>query len=239
MITGGSRGVGAATAALIAERGWDVAITYRNRRDEADRLCADLQERFGAQSFAVHFDLEEPDSAERAVGEILERMTRIDTLIANAGMWRGGRLVGPATASWWWRLIETNLLGTQRFVTAALPHVIQQKGSIVVMSSVVGIVGFPGDTAYASGKAALIGFARSLAKELAADGVRVNVLAPGFTETDMIAEVSEAARNQIAERTLLGRFADPVEIGRAATFLGIDATFCTGAVLSVDGGWSI
>jgi 3-oxoacyl-[acyl-carrier protein] reductase len=100
-------------------------------------------------------------------------------------------------------------------------------------------VGFPGDTAYASVKAAAVGFARSLAKELAPQGVRVNVLAPGFVDTDMTSAIPEGSRRKIADATLLGRFGTVEEIARAAVFLAEDATFCTGAVLAADGGWTL
>lgn len=119
------------------------------------------------------------------------------------------------------------------------PPALRRNASIVVLSSVVGEIGFPGDTAYAASKAGLIGLARSLAKELGRDGIRVNVLAPGFAETDMTSAVSGQARDRILDRTVLSRFATAEEVARAAVFLAEDATFCTGTVLNVDGGWSI
>ncbi|MCI2421421.1 SDR family oxidoreductase [Saccharopolyspora sp. K220] len=108
----------------------------------------------------------------------------------------------------------------------------------MIVGSAVGSVGLPGDTAYASVKAAAVGFARSLAKELAPNGVRVNVLAPGFVDTDMASAVPDASRRRIADATPLGRFGTVEEIARAAVFLSEDATFCTGAVLAADGGWT-
>lgn len=110
---------------------------------------------------------------------------------------------------------------------------------MLLISSVVGLVGHAGDTAYASAKAALVGFARSLAKEVGRDGIRVNVLAPGFVETDMTAEVSDRARNRLTDEMVLRRFGTTGEVADAAVFLAQDATYCTGTVLAVDGGWSL
>ena len=139
----------------------------------------------------------------------------------------------------WARVVECDLIGAAQLCRAALPRL--RRGispSIVLVSSVVGEIGFPGDTAYAAAKAGLTGLARSLAKEAARDHIRVNVLAPGFAETGMTAAISPAARQRIMDRTLLGRFATAAEIAQAAVFLSEDATFCTGTVLTVDGGWS-
>jgi 3-oxoacyl-[acyl-carrier protein] reductase len=111
--------------------------------------------------------------------------------------------------------------------------------SIVLVSSVVGVIGHAGDTAYAGAKSAMIGFGRSLAKEVARDGIRVNVLAPGFVSTDMTDAVPESARRRIERETVLGRFGTVDEIAKAAVFLSEDATFCTGSVLTVDGGWAL
>jgi 3-oxoacyl-[acyl-carrier protein] reductase len=140
----------------------------------------------------------------------------------------------------WWRVVEVNLKGMATLTRAALPALRHSPDpSVVLVSSVVGIIGHAGDTAYATAKAAMIGFARSLAKESRRDGVRVNVLAPGFIDTDMTAAIRETARRNIARATVLRRFGSVEEIGRAAVFLSEDATYCTGSVLAADGGWSI
>jgi 3-oxoacyl-[acyl-carrier protein] reductase len=187
----------------------------------------------------VHLDLGDRDSAVDAVQQVRSDWGRLDSLVLNAAVWDGGKLTRMDPDAWW-AVVETNLRGTAAVVRAAIPMLEQGvAASIVLVGSVVGDVGFAGDTAYASAKAALVGFARSLAKELAPKGVRVNVLAPGFVDTDMTAAVPQGSRDKIAEATLLGRFGTVDEIARAAVFLSEDATFCTGTVLAADGGWSL
>jgi len=208
---------------------------YRRARDEAEKVAAEAPDRI----LPVHFDLQHEASAAAAVEQVLVEWRRLDGAILNAGQWTGGRLTDMDPTSWW-AVVETNLRGTTALARAVLPHLARgYSPSIVFVSSVVGVIGHAGDTAYASAKAALIGFARSLAKEAAPDGVRVNVLAPGFVQTDMTDAVSPSARKGIEAATVLGRFGTVEEIAKAAVFLSEDATFCTGSVLIVDGGWSL
>jgi 3-oxoacyl-[acyl-carrier protein] reductase len=215
-----------------------VAGTYRSDPEAVARLATES----GAAAdtvLPVPVDLGDEASAERAVQAVVEHWGRLDAVVCNAGHWQGGRL-GVLDRDEWWRVVELNVRGTAAMVRAALPALAKsEQPAVVLVSSVVGLIGHPGDTAYASAKAALVGFARSLAKETADDGIRVNVLAPGFVDTDMTAAVPERSRRAIADATLLGRFGTVEEIARAAVFLCEDATFCTGAVLAADGGWSI
>lgn len=232
LVTGASRGIGAGIARLLLDRGGRVACTSRSGRSA-------VSEHAGGRALPVALDLAEPAGAEHAVERVREHWGRLDSLVLNAGVWHGGRLstMDPDT---WWEVVRTNLGGTAALVRAATGLLIGgTEPSIVLVGSVVGEVGFAGDTAYAASKAALVGFARSLAKELAPDGVRVNVLAPGFVETDMTSAVPDGSRQRIASATLLGRFGTVDEIARAAVFLADDATFCTGSVLTADGGWSL
>jgi len=183
--------------------------------------------------------LDRPDGAGRLVEQTVTELGPLCALVLNAGVWDGGRLeaIDPAA---WWSVIATNLGGAQHVVRAALPALRKGKEpSVTFISSAVGLIGFPGDTAYASVKAAMIGFARSLAKEVAPDGIRVNVLAPGFVDTDMTAAISSRARDRIAGEVVLGRFGTAEEVAKAAVFLAEDATYCTGTVLTVDGGWTL
>jgi 3-oxoacyl-[acyl-carrier protein] reductase len=235
LVSGGSRGIGAAITAALTQRGVRVGCTYRQRRDEAEKLAADAPDLV----LPVRFDLDDPPSASTAVDTVLSEWGRLDAVILNAGQWAGGRLTETDPGSWW-GVVETNLRGTVTLTRAALPHLAQGiSPSVVLVSSVVGLIGHAGDTAYASAKAALIGFGRSLAKEVARDQIRVNVLAPGFIETDMTNAVSAAARKRIEDATVLRRFGTTDEIARAAVFLSEDATFCTGSVLTADGGWAL
>jgi 3-oxoacyl-[acyl-carrier protein] reductase len=235
LVTGGSRGIGAGITRLLSARHRNIACGYRSNREAAEKLAADAPERIEP----VHYDSSLPHTADAAVAAALARWGRLDGLILNAGQWHGGRL-DTMDPQLWWRVIEGNLKGIADLTRAALPVLGRgPEPSIVLVSSVVGIIGHAGDTAYASAKAAMIGFARSLAKEVGRGGIRVNVLAPGFVETDMTAAVSERARRSIAERAALGRFGTVEEIARAAVFLSEDAGYCTGAVLTADGGWSL
>ncbi|MGD9985477.1 SDR family NAD(P)-dependent oxidoreductase [Pseudonocardia sp.] len=235
LVTGASRGIGAAIARHLLGRGIRVAGAYRSWRDPV----AELATQRPGQVLPVHLDLAAPDTLAAGVEEVHQHWGRLDTLVLNAAVWDGGRLTRMDPDAWW-RVVETNLRGTAALVRAAIPHLVTgQNPSIVVVGSVVGEIGFAGDTAYASAKAAAVGFARSLAKELASKQVRVNVLAPGFVDTDMTAAVPAGSRQAIVDATLLGRFGSVDEIARAAVFLAEDATFCTGTVLTADGGWSL
>lgn len=235
LVTGGTRGIGAGVSRELVNRSRNVAVGFRSGHEAAARL----RTRAPGQVLPVHYDLGDERTATTAVAAVLERWKRLDSLILNAGQWEGGRL-SEMDAREWWRIIELNLGGVAALTRAALPSLLRSSDpSIVVVSSVVGVIGHAGDTAYASAKAAMIGFARSLAKETGRDGVRVNVLAPGFVDTDMTAQVPLTAREGIARSTLLRRLGTVEEIARAAVFLSEDATYCTGSVLSADGGWSI
>jgi 3-oxoacyl-[acyl-carrier protein] reductase len=219
----------------LAQRGVRVGCTYRHQRDGAEKLAADAPDLV----LPVHFDLGDEDSATSAVNSVLSEWGRLDAVILNAGQWAGGRLTETDPGSWW-QVVDSNLRGTVALARAALPHLAQGiSPSVVLVSSVVGIIGHAGDTAYASAKAAMIGFGRSLAKEVARDRIRVNILAPGFVETDMTDAVPVVARKRIEAATVLNRFGTVDEIAKAAVFLSEDATFCTGSVLTADGGWSL
>jgi 3-oxoacyl-[acyl-carrier protein] reductase len=235
LVTGASRGIGAGIARHLLDRGVRVAGGYRTRREDVEKLGAAHPGRV----LPVAVDLADEASAAAAVEAVRSAWGRLDSLVLNAAVWDGGRLTKMDPAAWW-KVVEVNLRGTAALARAAIPALVDgENPSIVLLGSAVGHVGFAGDTAYASVKAAMVGFARSLAKELAPRGVRVNVLAPGFVDTDMTAAVPEASRRRISEATLLGRFGNVDEIARAAVFLAEDATYCTGAVLAADGGWTL
>ncbi|WP_326640580.1 SDR family oxidoreductase [Streptosporangium sp. NBC_01755] len=235
-MTGGARGIGQAIVAELASRGVDVMFTYRQAGAQAQAV-ADVHDGDTATVVAEPYDLLGGD-AQALAARCQQRLGGLDIVILNAGMWQGGR-IETLPPEEWWRVVETNLRGNYLLARAVLPLLRQSAaGSLVFVSSAVGIIGFPGDSAYASAKASMTGLARALAKENAG-GTRVNVLAPGFVQTDMTADISEQARNRILDRTVLGRFGTVEEIARAAVFLAEDATFCTGTVLSADGGWTL
>ncbi|NMH96620.1 SDR family NAD(P)-dependent oxidoreductase [Pseudonocardia acidicola] len=235
LVTGASRGIGAGIVRHLLDRGLRVAGTYRSGLENVKKLAA----AYPKHVLPVRLDLARRETALSAIEEVRQQWGRLDSLVLNAAVWNGGKLakIDPDA---WWSVIETNLRSAAAIVRAAIPMLVEgESPSIVLVGSVVGDVGFAGDTAYASTKAAAVGFARSLAKELAPKGVRVNVLAPGFVDTDMTAAVPDASRHKIAAATLLGRFGTVDEIARAAVFLSEDATFCTGTVLVADGGWTL
>ncbi|MEU6602829.1 SDR family NAD(P)-dependent oxidoreductase [Streptomyces flaveolus] len=235
LVTGGSRGIGAGITRELVARGRNVACGFATSREAAEKIRADAPENV----LPVRYDLDDDMTADSAVSAVLDRWGRLDALIVNAGQWDGGRLSEMEPARWW-RVVEANVGGMAALTRAALPALAHSPSpAIVLVSSVVGLIGHAGDTAYASAKAAMVGFARSLAKEVGGDGIRVNVLAPGFVETDMTAQVPPAARERIARAGILRRFGTVEEIARAAVFLSEDATYCTGSVLTADGGWSL
>lgn len=236
VVTGGSRGIGAAITRSLVGRGLRVACTYRSGKDEAYALADELGRDL---VLPVPYELGSQDSAEDLLSTVLDQWSGLDSLVLNAGVWHGGRLddLDPAL---WWRVLESNVGGAAQLARTMLPALrAGEAPSILLISSAVGIVGFPGDTAYASAKAAMTGFARSLAKEVGRDGIRVNVLAPGFIETNMTSAITGNARARILRDLVLPRFGTPEEIAAAAVFLTEDASYCTGTVLTADGGWTL
>jgi len=237
LVTGGSRGIGRDCVLQFAGRALNVAMTYHRGVDAAETVLG-MAKNLPGRVRAFPHDLLRGDATE-LVGAVVDSFGRLDSAVLNAGVWDGGRL-GELHPDTWWQVVETNLRGNYHLARAVLPSLLGSPcGSLVLVSSAVALSGFPGDTAYASAKAAMLGFARSLAHEVGAQGVRVNVLAPGFVQTDMTSAIPDSSRQRILRRTVLHRFGTAEEIARAAVFLSEDATFTTGAVLSADGGWSL
>jgi 3-oxoacyl-[acyl-carrier protein] reductase len=235
LVTGGSRGIGAAVARALHAAGATVVITYREREDAARQLTDEL----GPRCTAVRSDARDERASEALVQDVVARHGRIDTLVPNAGVWRGGRVESLPTEDWE-LVVDTSLGGAFRVVRAAVPFMrAAGHGRIVVMSSAVGLTGFPGDAAYAAAKAGLLGFVRALAKELGADGITVNGVAPGLIETDMTAEVSERSREQMLSRAAIRRVGHVDEIAAAVRYLVVDGAYVTGQTLVVDGGLTL
>lgn len=235
LVTGGSRGIGAEVVRRLAAQGTAVGCGYHSNAGRAAALAAEL----GPHVLPVRYELGSEEAAHQAVAAMTDAFGRLDAVILNAGVWDGG-LIESLDHDRWWSVVEKNVGSLSHLTRAALPSLRDAESpSILLVSSVVGLIGHAGDTAYASAKAAMVGFARSLAKEVGRDGIRVNVLAPGFVDTDMTAAVPDRARARIQTEAVLGRFGTAEEIAAAAVFLSEDATYCTGTVLSVDGGWSL
>jgi 3-oxoacyl-[acyl-carrier protein] reductase len=227
LVTGGSRGIGAAIARELAAGGAEVVLGYRTGADEADAVATEIG------GSAVQADVSSPDDAARLV----EAAGDIDVLVNNAGLTRDGLLARMPDDDWR-DVVETNLSSvfyTCRAVTR--PMMKKRGGSIVNVSSIVGIHGNWGQTNYAASKAGIIGFTKSLARELGSRGVRANVVAPGYVETRLTEVLPDEAKELMLKNTPLGRFGDPRDVARAVRFLcSDDASFITGEVMLVDGG---
>ena len=227
LVTGASRGIGRAIAAELARAGASVVIGYRSGAEEAQALAGEIGGR------AVQADVSNPEDATRLVEEAGD----VDILVNNAGLTRDGLLARMSDDDW--RIvIETNLSSvfyTCRAVTR--PMMKKRAGSIVNISSIVGVHGNWGQTNYAASKAGIIGFTKALARELGSRNVRANVVAPGYVKTALTEVLPDEATAAMVQQTPLGRVADPEEVAGAVRFLASDqASFITGEVLLVDGG---
>ena len=239
LVTGGTRGIGRAVVTALAEAGASVAFTYRASAEAADALVSEL-ETGGTEALAIQSEASDAAQAEAAVQAVLDKWGRIDALVVNAGITRDGLMI-RMTADDWQAVIDTNLTGAFHVCKAAYrPMMKQRSGSIVTLSSVVGVTGNAGQANYAASKAGLIGFTKSLAKELAGRGVRANVVAPGYIATDMTAAVSEKAMEGIEAQIPLGKAGAPEDIANAVVWLcSPRAAYVTGHVLHVDGGMAM
>jgi 3-oxoacyl-[acyl-carrier protein] reductase len=236
LVTGGSRGIGAACAELLAQAGARVAINYRVERARAEALVAQLVAR-GAQAFAIAADVAQVGEVEAMVDETIGQYGRIDVLVNNAGIWTGAP-IDEISDGEWSEMLGVNLTGTFNTIRAAVPHMKHGGGRIINVSSTAGQRGEALHAHYAATKGAIISLTKSLARELAPHGILTNCVAPGWVETDMTAsELGGARRASILAEIPLARAARPVEIAGAVLFLASDlASFVNGEVLNVNGG---
>lgn len=227
LVTGASKGIGRAIALELAGAGATVVVGYRTGRDEAEALAAEIGGR------AVQADVSDAASA----AALVEAAGDVDVLVNNAGLTRDGLLARMSDDDWH-TVIETNLSSVFYTCRAvARPMMKRRSGAIVNVSSIVGVHGNPGQTNYAASKAGIIGFTKSLARELGSRGVRANVVAPGYVRTQLTDVLPEEATAAMLTATPLGRLGDPGDVAGAVRFLCSDeASFVTGAVLLVDGG---
>ena len=231
LITGASRGIGAATARLFAQEGWDVAVNFNFSQCEAERLVHELRE-LGGKAVPIQADVSVPEEA--ALGAL-------DALVCNAGIALPQQLLTDTTDEQWHTLLSTDLDGVFYTLRAAVPGMVRQKrGAIVTVSSMWGVTGGSCEVPYSAAKAGVIGLTKSLAKELGPSQLRVNCVAPGAVDTDMNGHLSAEDLAVLGEETPLGRMGTPEEIAQAVYFLATErASFITGQVLRVDGGMVI
>lgn len=236
LITGASRGIGAATAREFARRGWGVAVNYLNHQMEAEALACEL-EGYGVPAMAVGADVADAEQVQRMVDKALEKFCQLDILVCNAGLSEIG-LVSQIDDARWRRLFAINVDGVHHCCQAVLPHMIHRKeGSIITVSSMWGQVGGSCEVAYSATKGAVIAYTKALAKELGPSGIRVNCVAPGVIDTEMNGHLSREDLEALAEETPLGRLGTPEDVARSIAFLAShEASFLTGQVIAPNGG---
>jgi len=236
VVTGGSRGIGRAIALELARRGAGVVVNYNRSAAAAADVVAAI-EAAGGQAVAVQADVSDFEPAQKLIRTALDTFDRLDVLVNNAGTTRDQLLMLMKEADWD-DVLRINLKSVFNCCKAAArPMVRKRWGRIVNVSSVVGITGQGGQTNYAASKAGIIGFTKSLAKELGARNITVNAVAPGFIPTDLTADLPDELKQKAIEVTPLGRMGKPEEVAYAVAFLASDeAAFITGEILTVDGG---
>ena len=235
LVTGGSRGIGKACAIELAKAGYEVAISYAGNEEAANKTIEELKA-LDVKAKSYKFDVANKEACTKAVEEVMAEFGRIDVLVNNAGITRDG-LFMRMNADNWEAVINTNLNSAFYMSNPVVRIMMKQRsGCIINMSSIVGVYGNAGQANYSAAKAGLIGFTKSLAKEIGSRNVRVNAIAPGFIQTDMTKGLEET---KIAEHIALNRLGNPEDIAKTVKFLAEDGTYITGQVIGVDGGLSI
>lgn len=231
LITGASRGIGAAAARLFANRGYRVAVNYHRSRREAEALAGELG------GIAVQADVSDPAQVQKMVDNVLEKFCQLDILVCNAGIAQQ-KLFGDLTDADWRHMFGVNVDGMFYTIRAVLPHFIHNKaGRIITVSSMWGQVGASCEVAYSASKAAVIGLTRALAKELGPSGITVNCVAPGVIATEMNAHLDASALETLREETPLGAIGTPRDAAESICFLASEAAqFITGQVIAPNGG---
>lgn len=236
LVTGGSRGIGAAVCERFAQEGWKVAVNYNRSKEQAEALEKQLVAR-GCDAYAVGADVSDRVQVEQMVKNVMERFGKINVLVNNAGIAQQ-KLFSDITDSDWNTMFDVNVKGIYNCCKAILPGMIHSKsGAIINVSSMWGITGASCEVHYSAAKAAVIGFTKALAKEVGLSGIRVNCVAPGVVATDMNQNLTQQTLNELKEETPLGLIGTPEDIANCIWFLaGEESRFITGQVISPNGG---
>ena len=239
LVTGASRGIGRGIALQLAREGWDVCVNYIQQREAAEVVAAQIRA-IGQNAMAVQADVADGGAVNAMVRAVEAQLGPVTLAVNNAGI-SGQGLFQDTSDEMWDRHMAVNLGGARNVIRAVLPHMLSEKsGCIVNISSIWGLRGASCEVAYACSKAALIGLTRSLALELAPSGIRVNCVAPGCIDTDMVRVLGEETRDMLVEQTPLGRLGTPEDIAHAVAFFAQErSSFLTGQVLTADGGFIV
>ena len=236
LVTGAARGIGKQIAITLAKAGYDVSVNYRTKSDELDELKSEIESE-GVRCALVQGDVANFDEAEKMAKETVEQLGKIDVLVNNAGITKDGLLMRMAQEDFK-KVIDINLVGTFNVTRNVIPYMIKQKsGRIISISSVVGVAGNAGQTNYSASKAGIIGFTKSLAKEVASRNILVNAVAPGFIATDMTSVLSDSVKENINNQIPLRKMGTAEDVAKVVKFLASeDSSYVTGQVINVDGG---
>ncbi len=236
-ITGAGRGIGREIAVKLAQEGYDIAINYRTMNEELEKLKTQIENDFDVRCILVQGDVSKFEDAEKMVKEIIENLGKIDVLVNNAGITKDGLLMRMAKEDFE-SVIDINLVGTFNVTRNVIPLMIKQKaGRVINISSVVGVAGNAGQTNYSASKAGIIGFTKSLAREVASRNILVNAVAPGFIATDMTSVLNDAQKENISTQIPLKRMGTAEDVANLVKFLASEeASYITGQTINVDGG---
>lgn len=236
LITGATRGIGKQIAITLAKQGYNIALNYRKENEELENTKKEIEE-IGVQVLAVKGDVANFEECENFVKQIIERFGQIDVLVNNAGITKDMLLIRMKKEDFE-QVIDTNLVGTFNVTKNVVPYMMKARsGRIINISSVVGISGNAGQTNYSASKAGIIGFTKSLAKEIASRNILVNAVAPGFIETNMTDVLKDDVKQEIAKNIPLKRMGTAQDVANVVKFLASDdSSYITGQVINVDGG---